>query len=639
MNDSLPGMFVYIGELRVAPAQQVLSKGHSVLCDITIGSVSNSQRVFGERVRTMKSTLDPVPSCVAIVGHASNRAGGASEPTLGVAQSDADAMLAADANEWELKCSLELAQQGLHTLLRDEFAPLLQDQLAQLARRYGSAAPQFLPRPGDDAAARERLMKNGRPGVTGASARLSGLIEEPRAPPPTPFVLLLEALMVLLSPQHQFAGPQATASYVTWSAACRLLQDSTAMLERLAGLNIGIGAMEEVDPDDQPDAPMPITIAEIEAQTARRSLWRARQMGGVPLENLAALKLYVNHPEWPTEHAIEPLLRVHEEESALASADATAAAKEIDIDHVDELMVVAMQTLLAVVDNMVRAASILAAGGGAPQQAFLTKASVFEQVVVVRDAPPRTLRSGAPLGSQLLELRQRALAIFGDDGRHSAAGAIAGGSTTMLSKRLGGGATGGRGGARTRSADIEAARAAGALAIRPVLTTLLTAVLDELTVYKQASRVNGEYMIVTCYRACQQVFIAAYAPESGELRFTKLFDVDVPALLIPGSVEGDAEPPRSEGEIFSRLIGLLCLEDDPEFAEELRRRELEAEKRRLTGERAPHDSHELTASMIPKVLVLRRKKRRLCRAARQLGGMLVTVTVYEEGPRQLVVEA
>ena len=128
MNDSLPGMFVYIGELRVAPAQQVLSKGHSVLCDITIGSVSNSQRVFGERVRTMKSTLDPVPSCVAIVGHASNRAGGASEPTLGVAQSDADAMLAADANEWELKCSLELAQQGLHTLLRDEFAPLLQDQ-------------------------------------------------------------------------------------------------------------------------------------------------------------------------------------------------------------------------------------------------------------------------------------------------------------------------------------------------------------------------------------------------------------------------------------------------------------------------------------------------------------------------------
>jgi hypothetical protein len=125
MNDSLPGMFVYIGELRVAPAQQVLSKGHSVLCDVTIGSVANSRRVFSDRVRTMKSTLEPVPTCVAIVGHATNRAGSAAEPTLGVAQSDAEQMMAADPIEWDLKASLERATQALHVLLRDELVEAL----------------------------------------------------------------------------------------------------------------------------------------------------------------------------------------------------------------------------------------------------------------------------------------------------------------------------------------------------------------------------------------------------------------------------------------------------------------------------------------------------------------------------------
>ena len=630
MNDSLPGMFVYIGELRVAPAQQVLSKGHSVLCDVTIGSVANSRRVFSDRVRTMKSTLEPVPTCVAIVGHATNRAGSAAEPTLGVAQSDAEQMMAADPIEWDLKASLERATQALHVLLRDEFSPLLRQQLAALGQRYGSAAPQFLPKADDSTAtgAEQLALKSGRPGMTGHSEMLSSLVEHPRAPPPTPFVLLLEALMVLLSPQHQFAGPQATASYVTWSAACRLLQDSDSMINRLEGLNLGIGAVEEIDPNDLPDAPIPITIEEIEEQTARRSLWRARQMGGVPLENLAALKLYVNHPEWPTMHSIAPLLRLYENSSEAGKEEDA----EIDIQHIDQLMVVAVQTILTVVNNMIHAASLLAAGGGAPQQSYLTKMGVFEQVVTVRDAPPRIHNSGIPVGMQLNELRTKALAVFGGDTRAS---------VSTLNDTLGGkgSATKGRGGARTRSDDIEASRAAGALAIRPILTSLLAAVLEELTVYKQASRINGEYMIVTCYRACQQVFIAAYSPESGALRFTKLFDDDVPSLLLPGSVEGDTEPPRSEAEIFSRLIGLLCLEDDPQFAEELRRRELAAEKRRLTGQSVSRDPNELTADMIPKVLVLRRKKRRLCRAARQLGGMLVSVTVYEEGPRQLVIEA
>ena len=208
LSDNLPGVFtrVDVYPINAAAVQEAMDLGNSVVLDVTIGHTAASRRAFLEEMEILRNTLHPRPQCVLIQGHPLNRRGGGQETDLGV-----DRKLRKKMPDWPLKYFLEDAAEQLRLLEDEERVNMLRD--------------------------------------------VSTMIQ----PPSASEVLLLEAVIVLMSPQYTYREPDKAVASVTWPAARRLASDPVRLVKRL----------------------------------------RACDLSSIPVHNLTVLKAYRSHPRWP----------------------------------------------------------------------------------------------------------------------------------------------------------------------------------------------------------------------------------------------------------------------------------------------------------------------------------------------------
>ena len=202
-----PSLFVRINapEIDVAAVQAVLDLGNSVVLDVDVGIGAAQRRGFLGAFTTMKQALMPTPICLLLKGDDGNRHGSGAEVRLGVSQADMKLMA-----DMPLKMALE--EQA------ESFVPLYDGSLSRLMRGMGT-----------------------------------------KRDPPSALVLVLEAVIVLLTPQKRFKGPGSSTRAVAWEAGRRLLANPGDLARRL----------------------------------------RRFKRNTVPPENVAALQKYMAHEEWP----------------------------------------------------------------------------------------------------------------------------------------------------------------------------------------------------------------------------------------------------------------------------------------------------------------------------------------------------
>ena len=202
-----PSLFVRINapEIDVAAVQAVLDLGNSVVIDVDVGVGAAQRRGFLGAFTTMKQALMPTPICLLLRGDEGNRHGSGAEVRLGVSQADMKLMA-----DMPLKMALE--EQA------ESFVPLQDGSLSRLMRGMAT-----------------------------------------KRDPPSALVLVLEAVIVLLTPQKRFKGPGSSTRAVAWEAGRRLLANPGDLGRRL--------------------------------QRFKRNT--------VPPENVAALQKYMSHAEWP----------------------------------------------------------------------------------------------------------------------------------------------------------------------------------------------------------------------------------------------------------------------------------------------------------------------------------------------------
>jgi hypothetical protein len=227
---NLPGMFARAGtlgdtsvqhsggndlkikELRrkkmIESLQNIFDVGMSAIVDVDVGIGNIARNAFVQEFTTIRSALRPIPYCVLFQGHKSNRHGSGADVRLGVDQDDLSMM-----GDAVLKQALQDSAEALHSLTDTE----LQSRLKRWSTK--------------------------------------------KSPPHAGMVLVMEAMIVLLTPTKRFKGPSSTVRSVSWEVSRAFLKDPQALAQRL----------EKVD------------------------------MEKIPPANLAALHQYLMHPEWPTD--------------------------------------------------------------------------------------------------------------------------------------------------------------------------------------------------------------------------------------------------------------------------------------------------------------------------------------------------
>ena len=213
LQEMLPDVFVRVNVpvVDMALLQQTLDVGKSIVLDIDMGNSQQHRRRFVAQAELIRKTLTPTPLMIAVEGERANRHGGGAAVKFGVGRDDSMLM-----QDWELKSLLEDAAEQLFLLNLDSNI----GQLQALGQQVVNAPPEL--------------------------------------------VLLFEAAMITLTPQHRFQTPTETSPLVTWPAARKMLADASTFVRRLA----------MVDSD------------------------------ALPLQNLLVLQAYRNHPRWPTEATI-----------------------------------------------------------------------------------------------------------------------------------------------------------------------------------------------------------------------------------------------------------------------------------------------------------------------------------------------
>ena len=103
--------------------QGALDMGQSLVVDADIGVGASTRNAFMAAFETVKKTLQPTPLCLLVVGTATNRSGGGSDPLLGVR---GNLVNMADA---PLKVKLEAASDDAIKLLRSRLLRLDFDTL------------------------------------------------------------------------------------------------------------------------------------------------------------------------------------------------------------------------------------------------------------------------------------------------------------------------------------------------------------------------------------------------------------------------------------------------------------------------------------------------------------------------------
>ena len=213
LQDLLPDVFVRVNRptIDMAILQEALDVGKSVVLDIDMGNSQQHRRTFVAQAELIRKTLVPTPLMVAVEADRGNRHGGGAAVKFGVGRDDSLEMA-----DWPLKTKLEEAAENLFLLNLDVSI----SELAELGQKVVNAPPEL--------------------------------------------VLLFEAAMITLTPQHRFQTPTQASALVTWPAARKMLADPSTFVRRLA----------MVDADS------------------------------IPLQNLLVLQAYRQHARWPTEATI-----------------------------------------------------------------------------------------------------------------------------------------------------------------------------------------------------------------------------------------------------------------------------------------------------------------------------------------------
>lgn len=165
------------------------------------------RRAFLAEIKTIKDAIHPTPLALLVRGSQNNRGGGGTDIGLGV-RDGLNAMSLADAH---LKRYLESAMDAIYPL-------------------QSSA--------GHEAIMRYSYLQN----------------------PTYSDVLVMEAVIILLSPDQVFKGPNSSVGAVTWQASCALMKDPAKFITRI----------------------------------------RRIDRNAIPEHNFLALQEYLAHPGWPT---------------------------------------------------------------------------------------------------------------------------------------------------------------------------------------------------------------------------------------------------------------------------------------------------------------------------------------------------
>uniref|UniRef100_A0A7S4QH34 Uncharacterized protein n=1 Tax=Ditylum brightwellii TaxID=49249 RepID=A0A7S4QH34_9STRA len=206
-----PGRFVRINVkenfgLDPHAFQKVLDMGQSIIADIDVGLGASTRSMFLQGISVVKLSLAPTPRCVCIVGDPLNRREHSEKTNIGTAKIDLDLM-----RDGSMKQKLETLMY-LSTLLKGK---IIADRMK--------------------------------------------VIGECESPPSRAYLLLMEAVVVLLSPQSLFRDPQKNIRSISWQGTRRLLLQA----ERLQGSLVAVNIFE------------------------------------IPGHNLSVLRMYVTHDDWP----------------------------------------------------------------------------------------------------------------------------------------------------------------------------------------------------------------------------------------------------------------------------------------------------------------------------------------------------
>ena len=211
LTRDLPGMFVHVNSdknhgVDVEAIQRILSTGQSCIADVDVGLAADQRGAFLAAIQMAKRGLVPSPCTVLAMGDLRNRHGILGDEYLGVNEMDLR-----KTKDGALKRTLQVAAESVAALR----SPNLYDQVKALS--------------------------------------------EERSPPSRAHALVLEAIVILLTPSNRFQGPSLAVSSMAWAACRLLLAEPVEFVQRLG----------ETDPN------------------------------GVPPQNLTVLKEYLANPEWP----------------------------------------------------------------------------------------------------------------------------------------------------------------------------------------------------------------------------------------------------------------------------------------------------------------------------------------------------
>ncbi|CAM9205390.1 unnamed protein product [Chrysoparadoxa australica] len=184
LMEDLPGMFVSLDEdrrmgLPVTKLQGALSSGYSVICDVDMGICSATRAEFVHAVNIAKATLIPAPSMLLVTGSPENRVGNGTEMHLGCTERDLKLQ-----KDGEMKRYLQTAAQALLEMAN----PRVISDLAAMAAQ--------------------------------------------ELPPSASHILVMEAIIILLTPEQTFDYPN-TVDGVTWGEACNLLKSPEKLVSSL----------------------------------------------------------------------------------------------------------------------------------------------------------------------------------------------------------------------------------------------------------------------------------------------------------------------------------------------------------------------------------------------------------------------
>lgn len=201
--------------LNVADIRTAVSVGYNVILEGDIGLSDPPQRRFLGAFSALKAAIQPPPLCILVKGSLRNRPVCANEP------------------EQEIGADSEKSDAKVH---RDR--PMAD---ARIKRAFERAA--------------EYLFALSRPHLTTQMTQLSAAES-----PAVPFIIVMEAIIILLTPAKRYEGPKPSTSSVSWKLGKRLLVNPSFFCRKL----------QEVKQQD------------------------------IARDNLVALDRYLNHKDWPT---------------------------------------------------------------------------------------------------------------------------------------------------------------------------------------------------------------------------------------------------------------------------------------------------------------------------------------------------